>query len=1173
MIKRVFTYVILLILAQNVCSQEILTSLKSDLIAPAPTSAVFRKYMSPQPALSTGAVNIPIPLHELNYKGVKIPFSLCYRTNGITVYSDPCPCGYGWVFMPGLRITRTVMGRPDELFKRRGYKDIAQGGDLYGLSEFDFCKRCITPLDNGITDGNLYDTQYDIFTVNILSGSYTFISDVTSENGSVKFIGVNDNNLIITASADLSTIEVIDEAGTKYYFEIGERLSSVGNYPTSWVLKTITLTNGETIAFDWSYSRHEETQGYEFSSSTIKDSFDPYRRDIFINTSKGEGDVVSNDNADDGNMSPYGRNDDLAHLSKVTYPGGEISLSYKPQSSMLSSINVINSRRENVKSIALTYGENADCYLLKALEISDVGTYRFEYNPLRFTNKNAQDYWGYYNGKVDNLSLIPKMQLKIYTSSLASDTIEGSTRFEEYGKADRSVDETYMQANILTSITYPTGGYSSFEYEAHRFAGHDMIASSEINRGNTPRLTMGGGLRVKKITTSESVGAKPVIKRYEYGIDNNGLANSIAEPTLETFIDVYDSFERSPEYQYGTFACFFRLVYINSASKYMRDRIGETPIWYSQVTEYADEGKTVYKFSHILEECEVETEGKWTQYPGSVSRLFSKGPLLTEQQEYKSNGSGYELTSRIIKEYDIYTSPAVALSNLHVARNIVAYGGCYPDAPDFEYIADGNKVTETCCALKHVKLESTYNFYTSHGFSIELNTEQLKKETVTNYIGSDSVTTVTKYQYYPDRNILSAKTVTLSDGTTKETKYLYPVSCSEQTDPEQRQILEEMASSNIIGTPFRTISINGDATTVLENKYKHYGNRLYLVCQEQMTMGGDSIITRTCDYDDYGNLRSVEFFNGLKETYLWGYNGQYPVFYISGLNFNEVKSIVGEETLNLISNNNLEAARQSLSVALSGYATISAYQYIPLVGLSKITDETGNTYNYSYDKRNRLSQIDQYGAGVRQQFAYNLSDETFCATIVSSDVLDVGDELNAQCNVEDSSGQVDYQWFVTDSVGNDLTTSAHTSSELSGIIFAVGEITLRCVATDVLKQVSSTAVKTIYVNPETIRLSDVSGDNTEHLTAIISCMNPITVRFKVMPDLSSGSCELRIGDTTRQISCGDTDEYIDVRLQADRNRLSVSMSEDASGVVMLALHSVTGIMSERCEYQVVTIIK
>ena len=224
MIKRVITYVILLILAQNVCSQEILTSLKSDLIAPAPTSAVFRKYMSPQPALSTGAVNIPIPLHELNYKGVKIPFSLCYRTNGITVYSDPCPCGYGWVFMPGLRITRTVMGRPDELFKRRGYKDIAQGGDLYGLSEFDFCKRCITPLDNGITDDNLYDTQYDIFTVNILSGSYTFISDVTSENGSVKFIGVNDNNLIITASADLSTIEVIDEAGTKYYFEIGERL-------------------------------------------------------------------------------------------------------------------------------------------------------------------------------------------------------------------------------------------------------------------------------------------------------------------------------------------------------------------------------------------------------------------------------------------------------------------------------------------------------------------------------------------------------------------------------------------------------------------------------------------------------------------------------------------------------------------------------------------------------------------------------------------------------------------------------------------------------------------------------------------------------------------------------------------------------------------------------------
>lgn len=52
---------------------------------------------------------------------------------------------------------------------------------------------------------------------------------------------------------------------------------------------------------------------------------------------------------------------------------------------------------------------------------------------------------------------------------------------------DRSPDEEAMQAGILTSVTYPTGGRTEFSYEAHRYIDDD----------GAPR--MAGGLRIRQI--------------------------------------------------------------------------------------------------------------------------------------------------------------------------------------------------------------------------------------------------------------------------------------------------------------------------------------------------------------------------------------------------------------------------------------------------------------------------------------------------------------------------------------------------------------------------------------------------------------------------------------------------------------------------------------------------
>ena len=82
----------------------------------------------------------------------------------------------------------------------------------------------------------------------------------------------------------------------------------------------------------------------------------------------------------------------------------------------------------------------------------------------------ARDYWGYYNGqqnKRDNsgrYTLIPAPQefmSRNYKPEL-------SKRFVGVKYADRFSRDDYMQVGILNRIDYPTGGYTTYEYEANR---------------------------------------------------------------------------------------------------------------------------------------------------------------------------------------------------------------------------------------------------------------------------------------------------------------------------------------------------------------------------------------------------------------------------------------------------------------------------------------------------------------------------------------------------------------------------------------------------------------------------------------------------------------------------------------------------------------------------------
>lgn len=97
--------------------------------------------------------------------------------------------------------------------------------------------------------------------------------------------------------------------------------------------------------------------------------------------------------------------------------------------------------------------------------------YNFSYinpNSLFAKDSDGVDFWGFCNGKDDNDGFVPRIG-RFITTRLAPTTntrVLGQT-FVKYPGVDRGSNFSYGRVGLLDRIVYPTGGSSSFEYEAH----------------------------------------------------------------------------------------------------------------------------------------------------------------------------------------------------------------------------------------------------------------------------------------------------------------------------------------------------------------------------------------------------------------------------------------------------------------------------------------------------------------------------------------------------------------------------------------------------------------------------------------------------------------------------------------------------------------------------------
>ncbi|MCM1067738.1 MAG: hypothetical protein NC418_09235, partial [Muribaculaceae bacterium] len=910
-----------------VSAQDYITPVRTDLIPPSPQSAAVVEQQMPRPSLLTGAVDFSLPVYTIEVDGYSLPISLRYHTNGIKVYDDPGVLGYGWSLQPALRVTRTIMGRPDETAD-----NVAE--QLSNRSNPDLVNLAYKCMNYWIAEDNWLDSQPDIFTFSLPSIQFSRVLD--KSNGKFEFLGVANDEYKIDTDSNLRAITVTDPNGIKYIFgnnfiERAQLSNNAGYHIITWLLESIQLPSSRKISFTWAMCEKNFSASYS-GGLTLVDCY-------------GGASIYFPDN--DFTLSNTLWTSESPYLSSfilsdISFPGGHIDFNYNQSNEYrqetLNTISVSNSSNRCVRKASISYLDNHKEYMPSEICLSGEGKYSFSYNSQRFYNKYGVDWWGYYNGK-NNLSMTPPICLKSYTTDFLPNKEVWTDR-----KNNRDIDTVMMKANILEKIQYPGGGVVDIAYETHRFPETGLNFPSELNEKTDTRFSQGGGLRVKSIsigtTQSKLRPTQLVIYRYD-----NPVVRAV--PNEATFLNVRKGL--MPVNDGLTVGA--RLVDILPVSDYMRYDIGQCDIWYQTVSEIYQEGKVVYHFS----DCGVPYNSIGVEYGkrtiNGLNRAVYSGPRLIRQETFKSEQpNDYTSVETRQWDYELLKSDK-QISAAYIYRDCVQFGAMADyHKPDF---ADGHKINGE--SIKNDALISSYP-YGIFPYKISLYDTRLREETVT--IENSTRSKVTTYESV-SRSVPVRISSTHSHGNC-DIQIIYPTK-------GQSSVEDDMIADNQLVTPLHTIKSIGDATLHTKAEYKKVGTHLYrphrIISWYENT--SDTIVSPVYSYDKYGNLIEFTDADNCTASFLYGYDYLYPCCKLEGAGRNSIAQGA------LLDGN---AENKEISVPEGALAT--KWTFIPLVGLQSIESPQGIKNIYCYDNESRLSvsECENLGKIYTYTYSYDASD-------------------------------------------------------------------------------------------------------------------------------------------------------------------------------------------------------
>jgi hypothetical protein len=483
----------------------------SKIIPPTPTAAALGAFGNYNIGYASGRPNITIPLYSIRSHDNALDIVLNYDASGVRVCQDASWVGLGWSLSAGGVITRTV----------RGYDDFKDAGAYYYGPALPQATGNGLPMPGDrpafdeVLNGRA-DMEPDIYNYNFGPYSGKFVMGKKAD-GSTVFFDERNNLKVEYASGNW---RITDTKGYQYNFTIGESAANYGysnangQMPvttgltglefqqsittTGWYLSSIVSPNNDVINFN--YERGESLSLISFSETQ-------YDQDMALAQCLFQPPYSQ---ASEQYLSYYrsysaGRQvNNEVYLKSITYTNGSVEFTTADRKDIdflndgtkhpanLSTMVVYDKDHIPLKTYALTYSyfkdnmsgtETSTSVLrlrLDAITETDAAgvakpPYQFTYNDgSNLPDKYSKDidHWGYYNQAL-NTRLLP-MQAGLIPAGYVSDNSE----------ANREADVThdFYKLALLSSIKYPTGGRSDFDYEMNEYGHLQPGESSRVDQ-------------------------------------------------------------------------------------------------------------------------------------------------------------------------------------------------------------------------------------------------------------------------------------------------------------------------------------------------------------------------------------------------------------------------------------------------------------------------------------------------------------------------------------------------------------------------------------------------------------------------------------------------------------------------------------------------------------------
>lgn len=473
-----------LALAFNVYSQQ--TNL-INFVPVSPSAASLGKFGNVPVSYYTGIPSIEVPLYTIEQGSLKVPVKLAYHAGGVKVTELASWVGLGWGLHAGGAIMRNERGLSDD-HSPLGFLNNGKTIDASSLTIADYYKAA---------KGNL-DLESDEYIFNFSGASGKFILDQDANAYPIPYQHLKiyplDNlgrpyTKIVGAIAGW---RIITTDGVQYFFRAMEGTSQPlelthNRHNTAWNLTSIVSADkADTIAFEY------EDAGYSISlpvSQSMK--------------------VYTGVTLPCGNGSESNSRMDIMHgfsvkrISRIVFKNGTIEFTPSvddrcdiPGDEYLEKVIVKDIAGIVVKEFILKYGymfgtsitpvENFTCPIsndvnavrLALLSVHETGKtpYLFDYIkdkglPSRFST--SQDHWGFFNrDHSDFNTLIPE----------GFETSPPPIRFMG---TNREANVDFGKQGSLYKVTYPTGGTTTYEYEAHKAKLSSLKNFPELSYGYT----------------------------------------------------------------------------------------------------------------------------------------------------------------------------------------------------------------------------------------------------------------------------------------------------------------------------------------------------------------------------------------------------------------------------------------------------------------------------------------------------------------------------------------------------------------------------------------------------------------------------------------------------------------------------------------------------------------